>query len=171
MPRPGGISWSSAVEWESGTEPDSQQGRPAWLTMRSSRDPGALRSGALAARQRRGEIVEHLLGIGLAMQITARQSLPRSRSISPSLPQPTNAGVEPRPSDILAAPRSGPERRAVTGHKRSVVLWLRRVNSLSRRMDCGGLALFCRRWVPHAFFVALGRQLAPAPTQASREDG
>jgi len=37
------------------------------------------------------------------MQITARQSLPRSRSISPSLPQPTNAGVEPRPSDILAA--------------------------------------------------------------------
>jgi hypothetical protein len=50
--------------------------------MRSSRDPGALRSGALAARQRRDEIVEHLLGIGLAMQITARQSLPRSRSMS-----------------------------------------------------------------------------------------
>jgi len=76
MPRPGGISWSSAVEWESGTEPDSQQGRLAWLTMRNSRDPGALRSGALAARQRRDEIVEHLLGIGLDMQITARQSLP-----------------------------------------------------------------------------------------------
>jgi len=97
MTRPGGISWSSAVEWESGTEPDSQQGRLAWLTMRNSRDPGALRGGALAARQRRDEIVEHLFSAsGWTCRSPRVSHCPPSRSISPSLPQPTNAaGAEP----------------------------------------------------------------------------
>jgi len=62
------------------------------LTTRNSRDPGALRSGALAARQRRDEIVQQLLGIGPAMQITAHQTLPPSRSMSQSLPQADERG-------------------------------------------------------------------------------
>ncbi|HEY5115312.1 MAG TPA: GAF domain-containing protein [Nakamurella sp.] len=70
-------------------------------------DPDVPRGGGLAARQRRDEIVDHLFGIGLAMQVSARQTMssrpPRqlSRQKSPQVPPPV---VEPSQGPVITPP-------------------------------------------------------------------
>ena len=69
---------------------------------RLGRNPDVPRSGGLAARQRRDEIVEHLLGIGLAMQVTARQTI--SEQIAGQIPEQIPEQTSQQPTQQLPAP-------------------------------------------------------------------